>query len=269
MNTPVQPPQYAPEPPVPPSPSGSPSGSDNGPPASGGVVAWRVVGGLVAAVVVVLSTGSVISAFTEQRRTTTTSYPQALSKVVVDTGTGSVDLRGGAAGSPVVVERRTRSSLGSSPTSSEAVSGGVLTLNAGCRGFGMCDVGYTISVPPGTAVTVTTSTGSIEAAGLDGDLDVTTSTGSIELGLLRSARVAAQASTGSVELVFAAPPQDVRAETSTGSVEVVVPADGSTYAVQSSTSVGSSEVTVPVDSSSPRRIQAKASTGSVEVRPGT
>jgi hypothetical protein len=265
MSTPVQPPQYAPEPPVP----SPPTPAGDRPPPSSGVVAWRVVGGLVAAVIVVLSTAGVVSAFTEQRRTTTTTFPQALSKVVVDTGTGSVDLKGGRAGSQVVVERRTRSSLGTAPTSSEAVAGSVLTLRGGCRGLGLCDVAYTVTVPPGTAVTVTTDTGSVDASGLDGDLDVTTSTGSIELDGLRSARVAAQASTGSVELGFAAPPQDVRAETSTGSVEVVVPGDGTAYAVQSSTSVGSSEVTVPVDSSSPRRIQARASTGSVEVRPGS
>ncbi len=230
-------------------------------------MAWRVVGGIVAAVIVVLSVAGVVSELTEQRRSTTTTYPQAVSKVVVDTSTGSVELKAGAAGSPVVVERRTRASLGSSPTSSETVSGAVLTLSGGCRGFGLCGVAYTVTVPPGTAVVVDTSTGSVEASGLTGDLDVTTSTGSIELLGLRSARVAVEASTGSVELGFAAPPQDVRAEASTGSVEVVVPADGTAYAVQSSTNVGSSEVSVPVDSSSTRRIEARTSTGSVEVRP--
>ncbi len=257
MSTPVPPPTYAPEPPVP----GPPS-----PPPSGGVAAWRVAGGIVAALVIAFSVVGVVSGFTEQRRTTTFSYPQAVSRIVVDTSTGSVELRAGAAGSPVAVERRTRSALGSSPTSSETVAGDVLTLRARCRGFGLCGVAYTVTVPPGTAVAVDTSTGSVEASGLTGDLEVTTSTGSIELLGLRSARVAAQASTGSVELGFAAPPQDVRAETSTGSVEIVVPADGTAYAVQSSTSVGSSEVSVPVDSSSSRRIDARASTGSVEVR---
>jgi DUF4097 and DUF4098 domain-containing protein YvlB len=254
MSTPVQPPTYAPEPPVP-------------APPSGGVAAWRVVGGIVAAVVVVAATVGVVANFTEQRRTATTTYAQAVSKVVVDTDTGSVELKAGTAGSPVVVEREERSSLGSSARSSESVSGSVLTVRADCRGvIGWCGVGYTVTVPPGTAVSVTTSTGSVEAAGLDGDLGVTTSTGSIELTGLRSARVTAEASTGSVELGFAAPPQDVRAETSTGSVEVVVPRDGTAYAVRDSTEVGSREVTVPVDSSSTRRIEATASTGSVEVR---
>jgi hypothetical protein len=261
MSSPIQPPTYAPEPPVPTAQAPAPS-------PSGGVTAWRVVGGLVAVVIILFSAAGVVAGFTEQRRTTTATYPQGVSKIVVDASIGSVDLRAGGAGSPVVVERRTRSSLGATPTSSEAVSGGVLTLRAGCRGIGLCGVGYTITLPPGTAVTVTTSTGSVEATRLDGDLDITTSTGSIELGGLRSARVAAHASTGSVQLGFAAPPQDVRAETSTGSVEVVVPADGTAYAVQSSTSVGSSEVSVPVDSSSPRHIEARASTGSVEVRSG-
>jgi hypothetical protein len=245
----------------PPAPPGTP------PPAEPGDVAWRVVGGLLAAVIVLVSAGGVVADFTEQRRDTTRTYPQGLSEVVVETGTGSVDVRAGAAGSSVTVEQHTRSWIASSPRTQETVTAGVLRLRGRCSGFGGCSVGYTITVPPGTAVAVTTSTGSVEAAGLDGDLDVTTSTGSIELTGLRSERVGAQASTGSVELAFAAAPRDVRAETSTGSVEIVVPGDGTAYAVRSTTSVGSNEVSVPVDSSSSRRIEARASTGSVEVRP--
>jgi len=237
------------------------------PPAGPGVVAWRVVGGIVAAVIVVFAVGGVVASFTEQRRTATKAYPSGLSRIVVETSTGSVDLRAGAAGSVVTVEQSARSSFGSSAKTQESVTAGVLRLSGDCTGFGICSVGYTVTVPPGTAVEVTTSTGSVEAWGLDGDLDVTTSTGSIELTGLRSSRVGVQASTGSVELVFAAAPQDVRAKTSTGSVEVVVPPDGTAYAVLSSTNVGSSDVTVPIDSSSPRRIEAQASTGSVEVRP--
>jgi hypothetical protein len=208
-----------------------------------------------------------VAGFTEQRRTATKTYPPGLSKVVVETSTGSVDLRAGTNGSAVTVEQHVRSSFGSSARTQESVAADVLRLSGDCNGFGLCSVGYTVTVPPGTAVEVTTSTGSVEAWGLDGDLDVTTSTGSIELTGLRSARVGVQASTGSVELAFAAAPQDVRAKTSTGSVEVVVPSDGTAYAVQSSTNVGSNEVSVPVDSSSSRRIEARASTGSVEVRP--
>ncbi len=250
MSTPVQ----LPEPPAAP------------PPAEPGVVAWRVVGGLVAAVIVLFAVAGVVVDFTEQQRDTTRAYPPGLSEVVVESGTGSVEVRAGGAGSSVTVEQHTHSSLGSSATTQESVTAGVLRLRGRCTGLGFCSVGYTLTVPPGTAVAVTTSTGSVEASGLDGDLDVTTSTGSIELTALRSERVGAQASTGSVELTFAAAPRDVRAETSTGSVEIVVPADGTAYAVQGSTSVGSNEVSVPVDSSSSRRIEARASTGSVEVR---
>jgi hypothetical protein len=207
-----------------------------------------------------------VTTVTQQRASATTTWSQPVTKVVVDTGTGSVELRTGAPGSPVVARRETRWSLGGVPTADEAVAGGVLTLRTSCRGLWPCAVAYVVTVPPGVDVAVDTSTGSVEARGLDGDLEVGTSTGSIELTGLRSDRVDAQASTGSVELGFVEAPQDVRAGTSTGSVEVVVPADGTAYAVQTDTSVGSTEVAVPVDSSSSRRIDARTSTGSVEVR---
>jgi hypothetical protein len=230
------------------------------------VTTWRVVGGIVAAALVAGATVSAVSTFTEQRTANTTTYQQAIAKVVVETGTGDVEVREGRPGSGVVVERRTRSSWGTTPTASEAVAGDVLTLRGICRGFWSCSVEYRITVPPGTALEATTSTGSIAAAGLDAEVSVTSSTGSIELTGLRSQRVQVEASTGSIELGFTAVPSDVRVEASTGDVEVVVPRDGTKYAVQTSTSTGSTDVAVPVDSSSSRRIEARTSTGSVEVR---
>jgi hypothetical protein len=236
-------------------------------PAGPGVLAWRIAGGLVAAGLVLFAALSAVADFTEHRSDVETTYAQPVSRIVVDASTGSVELAAGAPGSPVVVTRTSRWTLGSAAGGRDGVADGVLTLHGTCTGMWLCTVAYRVAVPPGTPVTVTTSTGSITAGGLDGDLDVTTSTGSVDLTGLRSSHVAAEASTGSIELSFAAAPQDVRAQTSTGSVEVVVPPDGTAYAVHASTSIGGSEVTVPVDSSSARRIQARASTGSVEVRP--
>src|SRR3712207_3772975 len=103
MSTAVQPPS-PPTAPLPTTP----------PPAGPGVVAWRVVGGIVAAVIVAFSVGGVVAGFTEQRRSRTTTYPGALSKVVVDTSTGSVELRAGAPGSSVSVEQNSSWSIGSS-----------------------------------------------------------------------------------------------------------------------------------------------------------
>jgi hypothetical protein len=223
----------------------------------------------VLVVLTLLAAGAmaVVSEFFEQERTQSTSY-EDVRGVVADTDVGTIEVRRGTAGAPVRVDRTVRWSFGD-PRSSERVDGALLRLGGDCGSgwrFGECSVDYRVTVPPGTTLELTTATGSIEVEGADADVRATTSTGSLELTSLTSDTVAAQASTGSVELTFAEAPTSVTARTSTGSVEVVVPADGSAYAVDVRTSTGASTTTVPVDSASPRRIEARSSTGSVEVR---
>lgn len=204
----------------------------------------------------------------EHTAVATAVYRQPISRVVVGTGTGSIIVRAAPAGSPVTVRRTVRWSFGGA-TSDETVAGGVLTVTGQCGqdlGLGQCSVSYLLSVPAQTAVTLTTSTGSVQARDLAGDVQAITSTGSVDLSGLRAASVTAQTSTGSVVVRFAAPPTSVTAQTGTGSVEVVVPADATAYDVRATTSVGQQTVQVPVDSGSPHRIVVTASTGSVTVR---
>jgi len=203
-----------------------------------------------------------------QTRVETAVYTQPVSRVVVDTSTGSIEVRRGDAGSPIGVRRTLEWSYGSA-TSQEAVSGDVLMIRGRCGttiGFGSCSVSYVISVPEATAVNLTSSTGSVQVQGLSGDVQARTSTGSVELTALRSSTATAETSTGSVLVSFAAPPTSVNARASTGSVDVVLPHDGTTYDVRASTSTGHQSVTVPVDTSSPRHVIASTSTGSVQVR---
>jgi Putative adhesin len=203
----------------------------------------------------------------QQTRVTSAVYRPPVSRVVVDTSTGSIDVRSGGPGSPVTVQRTMQWTFGSA-SSQEAVSGDVLNVRARCEnlGFGMCSVSYVVTVPAATAVTATSSTGSVQVRDLSGDVRARTSTGSVDLTGLRASTVTAETSTGSVLVRFAAPPSTVSARASTGSVEVILPRDGTKYDVQASTSTGHQTVTVPVDSGSPRHISASTSTGSVEVR---
>jgi DUF4097 and DUF4098 domain-containing protein YvlB len=188
--------------------------------------------------------------------------------VVTDTSTGSVEVRAGALGSQVRVDRRLSWSF-VAPAATSTVDGDTLRLEGDCdQGWtwGDCSVDYDITVPPGTALDIRSATGAVEVQGTDGDLSVTTSTGSLELTGLRSPNVDARSSTGSLELTFVDPPTRVTATTSTGSVEVVLPDDGTRYRVDARTSVGSREVQVPSDPGSDRTIDARTSVGSVEVR---
>jgi hypothetical protein len=232
---------------------------------------WRVV---VLVVVAVLAVGvgvALLGRAFRQTRVESTVYRQPVSRVVIDTSTGSIDIRPGDAGSPVTVQRSLEWSFGSA-SSDEKVSGGVLSVQGSCQqtiGFGPCSVSYVVTVPPTTALTVSTSTGSVQVRDMSAGVQARTSTGSVALTGLRAGTVSAQTSTGSVLVQFAVPPSSVTAHASTGSVEVVVPADGTKYDVQASTSTGQQSVTLPIDSSSPRHITASTSTGSVEVRAGS
>jgi Putative adhesin len=221
---------------------------------------------LVVAVGVVVA---LVSRAVRQTRVESAVYRQPVSRVVLDTATGSIDVRPGATGSPVTVQRTLQWSFGSA-SSEEQVSGDVLSVHGRCGqqmlDLWPCSVSYVVTVPPTTALTVSTSTGSVQVADVAGEVQARTSTGSVDIRGVRSASVSAQTSTGSVSLRFAAAPSSVTARASTGSVEVVVPGDGTSYDVQASTSTGHESVSVPVDSSSSRHISASTSTGSVEVR---
>ena len=236
-------------------------------PVGPGVVALRVVGGLLAATMVVLGTGGVIAGFFRQSRTETHEYAAPVTAVTVQATTGSITVHAGSPGSPVRVVSRLTWSFGKA-TSVERVVDGRLDVEARCGNsvVGLCEVSYEITVPPAVPLVLGTHTGTIDASGLTGDVTATTHTGSVELHDLRSQRVEATTSTGSVELGFVTPPADVTAETSTGSVDVALPGEVS-YAISASTSTGSTDVTVPTDPAAPRHVRAHTSTGSVEVHP--
>ena len=237
------------------------------PPAGPGVLTLRVLGTGLAVLLVAGATLGVVAGFFRQSRTETQVYA-GVTALSVSASTGSVTIQAGTPGGPVTVTRHLSWSFGTA-TSAETLRTGRLDVRADCGGnlgLGLCTVSYDVVVPPDLPLTIETHTGTVEVVGVTGDVSATTHTGSVELRDLRSRRVQASTSTGSVAVAFATAPDDVRADTSTGSVEVVVPAGPTTYAVAASTSTGSTDVAVPVDPASGHRISAHTSTGSVEVR---
>jgi hypothetical protein len=126
------------------------------------------------------------------------------------------------------------------------------------------DSGLTLSNLTGD-IDAATSNGSVRASHLSGQVNLSTSNGSIEASALRSLRVEAHTSNGSVRLSFAVAPTAATVGSSNGTVEVVVPRDGSTYRVNATTSNGTRDVAVPTDSRSPRIIEAHTSNGTVRV----
>ncbi|KJY36345.1 hypothetical protein [Streptomyces sp. NRRL S-495] len=184
----------------------------------------------------------------------TVSYGVAgpVDELVVDGGTGGIEVR---AGDTVrVVEKQ--NFRGDPPVTRHSLVDGTLRLAYDCSD---CGVGYEVTVPAGTAVRLNSGTGGIRLRGLAGEVQATAGVGGVEASGLTSARVRVTADTGGVELSFAASPT---------SVEAVSVPGGEPYAVDAGAEVGGVEVTVPRQDGASRRITARAGTGGVAVTGG-
>jgi Putative adhesin len=191
-----------------------------------------------------------------------------VTSVRVDNPVGGTQIEGTDATTVSVTEQL--SYTGNPPQTSHTTTDGRLTLSYTCPsgvvsvGVNICSVTYAVKVPRGVAVQIDDQTGTATLTGLAGQLTVTSSTGSINATGLTSPTVRADTSTGAITLGFAAPPTTVDARTQVGSVTVRVPADAA-YAVDASSQVGSAKVTVQQQSGSPHRITAQSQVGSVTV----
>jgi hypothetical protein len=202
----------------------------------------------------------------------------------VDLAFESVQIVGEADATSVSMTRSYTWSL-ARPTISNRLDGDLLSISSSCPfsvGLG-CSGHVRLVVPKDLEVRVHGSDGSMTLRDLDGPVDAATSDGSINASTLtgqlklhssdgsvnatelRSAKVDATTSDGSVRLSFDAAPATVTAHTSDGSIEVVVPSDGTAYDVTATTSDGSRQVKVPTDPGSARRMQLSTSDGSIRV----
>ncbi|CAN3981201.1 DUF4097 family beta strand repeat-containing protein [Kitasatospora purpeofusca] len=198
----------------------------------------------------------------EGRERLTVSYGVAgpVDELVVDGGTGGIDVRAGD--TLRVVEKQ--DFRGDPPRTRHSLVDGTLRLAYDCSD---CGVGYEVTVPAGTAVRLNSGTGGIRLRGLAGEVRASAGVGGVEASGLTSAKVRVTADTGGVELSFAASPVSVEARSEVGGVRVSVPG-GEPYAVDAGTEVGGVEVTVPRQAGAARSITARAGTGGVAVTGG-
>ncbi|MCX4686098.1 DUF4097 family beta strand repeat-containing protein [Kitasatospora purpeofusca] len=222
----------------------------------------RVLG--AAAITGAVALGSVGSFWDreEGRERLTVSYGVAgpVDELVVDGGTGGIDVRAGD--TLRVVEKQ--DFRGDPPRTRHSLVDGTLRLAYDCSD---CGVGYEVTVPAGTAVWLNSGTGGIRLRGLAGEVRASAGVGGVEASGLTSAKVRVTADTGGVELSFAASPVSVEARAEVGGVRVSVPG-GEPYAVDAGTEVGGVEVTVPRQAGAARSITARAGTGGVAVTGG-
>ncbi|MFE6870342.1 DUF4097 family beta strand repeat-containing protein [Kitasatospora sp. NPDC057692] len=256
-------------------------------PARRGRRGWRVLGTL--AVVVGLLVGAVQTwAMAVQQRTRSEmTYPVAVTKVRLDTGTAAVRIRPGREGQVVV--RQYLNWMVRMPVVSALFDQDQLDVRMRCNqvlpvsDFG-CGAVIELDVPPGIAVTGNMSTGSIDVAGVAGEVNllstsgevlladvsgpvtVRTTSGSVRGSRLTSPSVNAAATSGSMELGFAAAPRSVDIGVTSGSVVLGLP-QGSRYDFDGGASPLARGNIDPAlaDRSSPNKIRISVSSGSVSV----
>ncbi|GAA3201224.1 DUF4097 family beta strand repeat-containing protein [Actinocorallia longicatena] len=169
-------------------------------------------------------------------------------------------------------------------------SPGSSTLDLRCPENGAaCDPMPVVSVPAGTAVTVTARNAGIEASGLTGSLDLTTvngdvvvagpgddgaplrlatQNGSVRVASQRAASVEALTTNGDVVLGCATAPARVTATTVNGSVRLTLPPAAPPYAVTAATEHGRTSVTVPTSPSADRHLTLRTTNGDLTALSG-
>lgn len=182
------------------------------------------------------------------RDETSTDVVPGVREVVVDVDEGSVALRAGT--SPDLVLRTTRIwADGYEPVVERVLVDGVLTLTSDCPALNFgCEVGQSLVVPPGTAVTVRTVEGGIEAVDLDTD------------------RFSATSVAGAVTASFSRPPGQVRAESVGGAVHLTLP--HAEYRVESTSVTGEQRIGVAHVPAAASEVRARTVSGPIAIVPG-
>lgn len=187
-----------------------------------------------------------------------------LTAVVIDGGSGFVNVTGSARSTVGVSQQATYSS--SPPRATHAVHGTTLTLGYTCATQLACNVSYDVQVPRDVAVTVSTSAGAVTLTSLAGTVSARADAGLITAVSMRSPVATFKTSAGGVVATFSAPPASLTATTNVGSIALTVPGSVA-YRLKTHTYVGTSTVTVRRDSASAHVITASSDLGSISVSP--
>ncbi len=211
---------------------------------------WPVTVAAVLAVVALLLVGFVAM---RKHQNDVLTFSGSPTQVLVNSSAGLVVVVP-ADGNQVQVSRRAKWTL-LKPDMDVAVEGGTLVVQADCVGPSfICDVQYRVSVPSDVSVKVVGGAGSVEIAGVGGNVDVETSSGDVALSNLAS-DVKVRTSGGDVTLDAISGGLDIA--TDGGSINGT---SLTSTLVQTGTSSGDIELTV---TGAPDRIGAGSSSGNI------
>ena len=226
---------------------------------------WLAIGAVFAVLVLGLGAFSLASWLALRTETQHQTYDHAITRLVIDGGTGDLTFSRGESSS-VVVDRRLTWSFWK-PEITETWEGETLRVTTRCPPINAgpnCSVDYVIALPDGVDVEAYTGTGDVSVSDLRGDVRVTTGTGDITAAGLTSTDVDVQSGTGDVTLRFGNAPRTVQADTGTGNVRITVP-PGDLYQVNGDSGTGDLRVRLVHDPSASRQITVHTGTGDIDV----
>jgi Putative adhesin len=181
-------------------------------------------------------------AASSERREVSYRVIGTLSAVELDLDDASVEIVGGEAG-PVQVTRTEEFAFGRPPEDSHAVRDGVLRISSRCPDtvVGTCHSTYRLLVRDNVDVDVSTSTGRVRIAGLNGSARVETSSGPIAVDGFCGFQLTATSGTGDVRGAADCSPDRIELRSASGDVQAFVPANNR-YRVDANSDGGSVEV---------------------------
>jgi hypothetical protein len=187
-----------------------------------------------------------------------------VTSVIIDGGSGSVDVTGTSGSAVTVSQQATYSST--PPAASHVLRGTTLTVSYTCPTELVCGVSYDVKVPRDVAVSVSASAGAVTLTSLAGTVSARAAAGLITAVDLRSAVASFKSNAGGVIATFSAVPRSVTATTNVGPITLTVPGSVA-YKVGTHTVVGTSTITVRRGDSSAYSISASSDLGSISISP--
>jgi hypothetical protein len=130
----------------------------------------------------------------------------------------------------------------------------------------VCGVAYTVDVPYGVAVTVSTGAGAVTLTSLAGTVSARADAGLVTAVDLRSPVASFKSDAGGVIATFSVAPRSLTAATNVGPITLTVPGTAG-YRISTHTFVGTSTVTVRRSGTSAHSISASSDLGSISINP--
>ncbi|MFD0277057.1 DUF4097 family beta strand repeat-containing protein [Kitasatospora sp. NPDC127111] len=250
--------------------------------------AWRITGTLAVTLATAFGAVQTWGLVVQQQRVYERSYPVAVTRVHLDTGTAVVRIRPGRAGEVQVTQRLDWTVR--RPRVETVFEGDLVTVRMRCNQvLPVVDVGcgalIELEVPAAVSVDGDATSGSVEVRDLSGDVRLSASSGALQVsGLsgqlyarttsgtvkatgLTSGHVEVSATSGAVDLDFARPPHAVSVGVTSGEVTLALP-HGSGYGFV--VDHGSGDVHVDTrlsDPASPDTVRVTSTSGAVQVVP--